>query len=182
MTEAAPSVLGPWLNFYIMTASSAAALIGLMFVVITLANGTERIRKAPSGVSAFSTPTVMHFSAALLVSAVLSAPWSVLIQPAIVLGLAGLYGFIYILRVMSLTRQLSTYRPDLEDWAWYTILPLGAYAVIVAGAVLLPLFAVKALFAIATGVMSLIFIAIRNAWDVVTYITIGGADDPPSSN
>ncbi|HTV74671.1 MAG TPA: hypothetical protein VME66_13325 [Candidatus Acidoferrales bacterium] len=179
VAESASAALGPWLSFYVMTASSAAALTGLMFVVITLVTGAERVRRAPDGISAFSTPTVVHFCAVLFVSAILCAPWRSLVGPAVLLGVAGLYGLAYVLRVMAITRRLSAYRPDLEDWAWYTILPLGAYAVIVMGAVLLPLLAVDALFALATGVMALIIIGIRNSWDVVTFIAIKDPDEPP---
>ena len=53
---------------------------------------------------------------------------------------------------------------------WFTILPFGAYGAISAGAIALAAVPVQALFTIAGGVMLLIFIGIRNAWDVVTYI------------
>jgi hypothetical protein len=39
----------------------------------------------------------------------------------------------------------------------------------------------EALFVLAGGVGLLIFIGIRNAWDTVTYIAIGGVDEPPTS-
>jgi hypothetical protein len=44
MADVASSVLTPWSNFYTMTGSAAAALTGLMFVVITLVTGVERLR------------------------------------------------------------------------------------------------------------------------------------------
>lgn len=182
MAETASSFLTPWSNFYIMTGSSAAALTGLMFVVITLVFGEERLRKSPDGISTFSTPTVVHFCVALLVSAMLSAPWRWLVHPATLLGLAGLFGVVYVVRVIFLTRRMTTYRPDLEDWVWYTILPFTAYGAILAGAILLPAIPDKALFALAGGVVSLIFTGIRNAWDIVTFIAVGGVDEPPSSS
>ena len=179
MAETA-SVLTPWSNFYIMTGSSAGALTGLMFVVITLVTGIERSQRTRDGISTFSTPTVAHFGAALLVSAVLSAPWRSLVYPATLLGLAGLYAVVYVLRVWYLTRRFTAYRPDLEDWVWYTILPLVAYGAILVGAIVLPAIPVGALFALAAGVVLLIFIGIRNAWDIVTYIAIEGPDKSPS--
>jgi hypothetical protein len=179
MPEAVASLLGPWSSFFVMTASAAAGLTGLMFVVITLVSGTDRLRRAPGGVSAFSTPTVVHFCAALLVSATLIAPWRSLLGPATVLGLAGLAGVAYLLRVILLTKRLVDYQPDIEDWAWYTLLPFFAYGTILAGAIALPAFAINALFVLAAGVALLIFIGIRNAWDIVTYIAIGKPSDPP---
>ncbi|MBV9232567.1 MAG: hypothetical protein JO030_00880, partial [Candidatus Eremiobacteraeota bacterium] len=38
----APRLLAHWANFYVMIGSSAAALTGLMFVVITLVTNMER--------------------------------------------------------------------------------------------------------------------------------------------
>src|ERR1700681_3644058 len=130
MTEGASSVLTAWSSFYVLSGSSAGALTGLMFVVITLVTGVERTRNARDGLSVFSTPTVAHFGSALLVSAVLSAPWGSLKFPAVLLGLGGLYAVIYVARIWTRTRRFTEYRPDLEDLVWYTILPLIAYAAI----------------------------------------------------
>lgn len=179
MPATVSSVLTPWSNFYITTGSAAAALTGLMFVVITLVTGIERFRRAPDGISTFSTPTVVHFCAALLVSALLSAPWHSLVQPAVVLGIAGLYGIAYVYRLMHRARRLSTYSPDFEDWMWYTVLPFTAYGALLGGAIMLFATPVEALFALAGGVLLLIFVGIRNAWDIVTFIAIRGNDDEP---
>jgi hypothetical protein len=180
MADSASSFLTPWTNFYIMTGSSAGALTGLMFVVITLVTGVEQSRRTRDGISAFSTPTVAHFGSALLVSVILSAPWHSLVYPAVLLGIAGLYAVVYVARVWGLTRRFTGYRPDLEDLVWYTILPLGAYGAILVGAIGLPAIPTGALFALAGGAVLLIFIGIRNAWDVVTFLAVEGPDKPAS--
>src|SRR5579863_940104 len=163
MLEHAVRFLAEWLSFYVMIGSSAAALTGLMFVVITLATGTEMAARR-DGIATFSTPTVLHFSAALLVSAILCAPWRSLIPPAALVGLAGLYGAVYVLRIARLTRRLTRYVPDAEDWVWYTVLPLFAFSATLGGAIALAWTPVQALYAIAAGALLLIFIGIRNAW------------------
>lgn len=177
MTETASSFLAPWSNFYVIIGSSAAALTGLMFVVITLVTGTERIRKNPAGIATFSTPTVVHFSAALLTCATLSAPWRLLLHPAILLALYGACGVIYALFLISKARQLTTYEADIEDWSWYMILPLIAYGAILIAAIRLPFSAAGALFVISAGAALLNFIGIHNAWDIVTYIVIDTATE-----
>jgi hypothetical protein len=156
-----------------MTGSSAAALTGLMFVVITLVTGTELVRKNPDGIATFSTPTVMHFCAAFLVSAILAAPWHSRVHPAVLVGLVGLAGIVYILHVTYRAKRLTVYNPDLEDWTWYNVLPFVAYGAVFAGAILLGRLPVEAMFAVAGGVVLLIFIGIRNAWDIVTFLAIG---------
>lgn len=155
-----------------MIGAAAAALTGLMFVVISLVTSRERTTGTQDGVQTFSTPIVMHLGAALLISAVLIAPWRSLTYASVVVALIGLYGVVCILRVMYRTRQLTIYTADLEDWTWYTILPFLAYGTIAASAIAIHAFPTKALFILAGGVVLLIFIGIRNAWDIVTYITI----------
>jgi hypothetical protein len=157
-----------------MTGSAAAALTGLMFVVISLVTRSERGPEATrDGVTVFSSPTVLHFAGALLVSAILSAPWRSLTPPAVLLGLAGAYGLVHVLRMALRAKRLSMYTPDREDWVWYTLLPSLAYGSVLGGAVALCGAPFQGLFALGAGVVVLIFIGIRNAWDVVTFITIG---------
>ena len=166
-------VLTEWSAFYTAIGSSAAALTGLMFVVITLVAGENRGRD-PLGVATFSTPTVMHFCATLFLSLAILAPWHSLGGVAILLGLMGLYGTIYIVRVMYLTTRLDRelYVPDAEDWTWFGVLPLLGYGTVVAAAFALPHVPVNALFAIAGATVLLIFVGIRNSWDVVTYLAV----------
>jgi hypothetical protein len=173
MGDAAPPVLAAWQSFYVMTGSSAAALTGLMFVVISLVRGWEGSRSS-DGIATFSTPTVLHFGAALLVSAVLVAPWS---SPTIaddLVAIVGCYGVVYVVRVVFRARRLTGYVADLEDWTYYTILPFMAYGVILGGAIAAIAVPSKALFAVAAGVVLLLFIGIRNAWDIVTFLAAGG--------
>jgi hypothetical protein len=170
-------VLAPWAAFYAMAGSSAAALTGLMFVVISLISGSQRLRSSRDGISTFSTPTVIHFCVALLISAILAAPWHALVEPAVLLGLVGLCGMAYIVRVSIIAAQLDTYKSDAEDWCWYTILPLVAYLLVLGGASWLLAWPGRGLYAIGAAVILLIFIGIHNAWDVVTYITVKDAQD-----
>lgn len=175
-------VLVPWANFYVMVGSSAAALTGLMFVVITLVTGNERAQQQTSdGVSTFSTPTVVHFGAALLVSAVLSAPWHHLVYPAALLTCIGLFGVAYILNILRKARRIETYNPDAEDWTWYTVLPGVAYVAIALGALLFSGRPASAMFAPAAGAIMLIFIGIHNAWDIVTYLAIVKRENDPAN-
>ena len=173
MDNPASTFLAPWSNYYVITGSSAAALTGLMFVVITLIADTERLRNSPDGVGTFSSPTVVHFCAALLISAILSAPWRLLVHPAALLALVGFTGVAYGLRVAFRMRRTSTYLPELDDWAWYAIFPIIAYAIVLVSSIALTTWPIEALFGFAGANIFLVFIGIRNAWDVVTYIAIG---------
>jgi hypothetical protein len=181
MGDPIPSTLTAWSTFYVLMGSSAASLTGLMFVVITLVTGADR-RGTRAGFSTFSTPTIVHFGAALLVAGVLTAPWRSLAHVAGVIGLASLFGLGYTVRMyLRQWRHHSSYTPDLEDWICYTILPFVAYGALLGGAIALVVSPVDAMFALASGVVLSIFIGIHNAWDIVTFIAVGGIDDPPHS-
>jgi len=82
--EAATSATRAWESFYVIVGSSAAALTGLQFVVIVL-SAEVNLQHGASATRAFGTPTVLHFCAVLLISAVLSAPWASLSSVAWVL-------------------------------------------------------------------------------------------------
>jgi hypothetical protein len=168
--EATVSSLIAWENFYVIIGSGAAALTGLQFVVITLIAGRETHRSGEA-IAAFGSPTIVHFGSALLVAAILSAPWPVLTPAAVLLGLCGLGGVVYAALVTRRARRQQAYQPVREDWLWHVILPLIAYIVLVGAAILLIENETAAFFGIGAVTVLLLFIGIHNAWDNVTYIT-----------
>jgi hypothetical protein len=175
------SSLAAWENFYVIVGSSAAALTGLMFVVIALVAEGE----ANSGmreISAFGTPTVVHFCSALLTSATLSAPWPTLPRAGIVLGVLGVFGATYTVNVARRARRQTGYKPVFVDWLWHVAFPLLAYVVLVPTAFLISGNSLAMLFAVAVSTISLVFIGIHNAWDTVTYIAIERKTQQPESD
>ena len=164
------AALGAWATFYTMLGSSAAALTGLMFVVIGIVMSSSRLRRSADGMSVFSTPTVVHFGATLFIAVIALVPWHSTRVPASLFALAGLLGIAYMLRLMYRTRNLENYRVDLDDWAWYSVLPFVAYGALVAGGLWTLAAVERALFVVAGAAVLLVFIGLRNAWDIVTYI------------
>ncbi len=151
MQEAVLSPLATWQNFYTIIGSAAATLTGLLFVVITLTAGVRvRVSSPSSGIAVFNTQNVVHFGAALLVAAILSAPWQALWTAGLLLGLAGLGGATYVVIALWRARRLQMdYQPVLEDWLWYMVLPLVSYTALVVAAIVLPSHPAPALFVIA---------------------------------
>jgi hypothetical protein len=159
-------MLKEWESFYVIVGSSAGALIGLQFVVMTLI--AER-PEAQSGrtVSALGTPTIVHFGAVLLLSSLLSAPWKS--TPSIAWGGLGVVGVVYCILVARKVRAQTEYKPVLEDWFYYVLLPLTAYGVLVVSAFVARAHEREALFAQAGAALLLLFDGIHNAWDSVVY-------------
>jgi hypothetical protein len=161
-----------WENFYIIVGSSAGALTGLMFVVMALA-AESQARTSTREVDAFGTPTIVHFCAVLLISSILSAPWPELWQAALAVTACGAAGIVYGLIVVRRTRRSVNYKPEMEDWIWHCALPLIGYTTLFVGGLTLTSRHVPALFGIAVFALILLFVGIHNAWDTVTYITVG---------
>ena len=165
------SLLQEWSNFYVIVGSSAGALTGLQFVVIALIAEGER---APSmgEIRAFGSPTVVHFCATLLISAILSAPWHGLSSVGLALALCGVAGVAYAISVIRHARKQTGYRPDMEDWMWYAVLPLASYVALLVSGIEFASHPATSLFEIAAISLTLLFIGIHNAWDTVTFIAL----------
>ena len=172
MNETAPFTPQAWESFYVIVGSTAGALTGLQFVVLTLIAESGMIRGTGETLSAFGSPNVVHFCAALLVSAILSAPWHGLGTPGVVVALVGVSGFVYSVTVLRRAARQREYKPVLEDWIWHAVLPLLAYAALVLAGVQLARISVDALFIVGASVLLLVFIGIHNAWDTVTYVLL----------
>lgn len=162
------SELAEWDTFYLIVGSAAGALIGLQFVVMTLIAARPPVRAAEAG-AAFATPTIVHFGTALLVSALLRAPWHSVTPLAALWGFVGLSGLVYTVIVARRMRVQTTYRPDFEDWLFHALLPLTGYAMLALSAFAAPSHMREALFVVGTAALLLLFIGIHNAWDAVAY-------------
>ncbi|MGA9994674.1 MAG: hypothetical protein WBP93_04625 [Pyrinomonadaceae bacterium] len=164
------SPLNGWENFYVIVGSSAGALIGLQFVVMTLIASRPMARADAQASDAFSTPSVVHFGVVLLLSAVVSAPWHGISAVAILWGLVGLSGIAYVAVVARRLRVQTVYRPVFEDWLCHVLLPLAAYAILAGSAFASHSYTRTALFLVGAAALMLLFIGIHNAWDTVTHL------------
>lgn len=167
------SPFSAWDVYYTITGSSAAALTGLLFVVSTLVAGQERERETVSrGVENYTSPIVLHFCIALLLSGICAAPWPGIVPPSILVVLGGAFGLFYAARLLVRLSAPSAYLPDADDRFWYAMAPVIVYAAVISAGYFIATGAQWAFFLLAGAVLALIFLGIRNAWDTVTFITI----------
>jgi hypothetical protein len=160
--------LHEWNDFYVIVGSSAAALTGLMFVVIAL--GAERHKITEEALQSFATPTVVHFCATLLIAGFVAMPGQTATSLAACLLAAGSAGLVYSPWVAVRARRQTDYAPVLEDWIWHVALPVVAYLVLFVTAILLRRGAAGALYGVAGSALLLLFIGIHNAWDAAVWI------------
>jgi hypothetical protein len=162
------SEIAKWDNFYVIVGSSAGALIGLQFVVLTLIANRPMSGSAEAG-AAFGSPTVVHFSVVLFLSALLNAPWQTITVPAILWALIGFAGIIYTVIIARLIGKQTAYEPQFEDWLFHVALTLAAYAGFAISSFVARSHPRESLFGVGGAVLLLLFIGIHNAWDNVAY-------------
>jgi len=162
------SPFSAWENFYVIIGSSAAALTGLQFVVVVL-GAESRALRGPT-VGAFGTPTIVHFCAVLLISAILSVPWRAVSSAGLALGASGVAGIVYMVVVIRRARGQKHYVPVMEDWFWHFTFPFIGYVALLVAALALGRDPAHCLLVIGATALLLLFIGIHNAWDAVTYI------------
>jgi hypothetical protein len=162
--------LAEWGSFYVIVGSSAGALIGLQFVVLTLIAGRPVAPGEEQASGAFTTQSVVNFGAVLLLSAVVSAPWRGIGAVALLWGLMGLCGAVYTVIVARRMRRQTIYRPVFEDWLFYVLLPLATYATLTVSAFAAHSLARAVMFVVGSAALLLLFAGIHNAWDTITHL------------
>jgi hypothetical protein len=160
--------LAEWDSFYVILGSAAGGLIGLQFVVMTLL-AEHPPKGVAEGSQAFTTPTVLYFSAVLLICALMRIPWPTHRQLTAVFGIVGLAGVVYVGIVIRRMIVQTAYRPEFEDWLFHAVLPLMAFAMITTAAAQFDSHFLGSLFGVAGAVLLLLFTGIHNAWDGVVY-------------
>jgi energy-converting hydrogenase Eha subunit A len=166
------AVLAGWDNFYVIVGSAAAGLTGITFVVIALIRDQRSVR--PTGVRAYLSPTIVHFGGVLALSAYLSMPHQRLLTLSVGFIAGGLAGIIYgLFTAVNLRRQShgGDYVPVREDWVWNVILPTFVYAGLTLAGLFIWRETPQVLFAVALLSLLLLFIGIRNSWDIAVWMT-----------
>lgn len=168
-------------SFYVIVGSSAGALIGLQFVVMSLLADLPVARADAQAGEAFGTPNAVQIGIVLLVSAIVSAPWHGIAMVAVLWGIVGLGGLVYVAVVARRMRSQTAYRPVFEDWLFRFLLPLTGYALLTFSACVVYSYARPAMFFVGAGALLLLFIGIHNAWDTVIYHVFVRRRRPPEA-
>ena len=169
--------LADWQAFYTLVGSSAGALTGLTFVVITISaergEDTGSASTRLTGLRVFITPTAVHFGATLWLSALLCVPGQTAFSLAVLLAATGVAGLIYCATLITRMLGFSSgaYKPFSSDWVWNVVLPVLAYLALAATGFALPYQVTPCLYVVSAAVLLLLFIGIHNAWDVVVWMT-----------
>lgn len=160
--------LHAWGEFYVIVGGGAAALTGLMFVVVSIAPQTI-IKRTSKAIRAFITPTVVYFATVLVGAGFMTMPT---LTPAVLsalLVLGGIIGLSYMVWI-GVHRQWRESTLERDDWLWYVGLPFLGYVVLIAAALSMWLDDELALEAVALAMILFLVTGIRNAWDLVLWM------------
>ena len=160
--------LEAWRDFYTFTGTAAATLMGLMFVVVSLAQRVLATDEGRAAIGAFFTPIVAFFATEIIVTMLLLIPGITAMWLSLSLAVVGIAGVVYML-ASGVHRRWRTQSLDLDDWLWYFLLPVVCYVIIVIGAVAVWNSSAYGIYGIAVVMGALMLIGVRNAWDLVVF-------------
>lgn len=170
-----------WENFYLIVGPSAGALIGLMFVVITLTAGRER-DDTERGKHYYTSPVVWHLGVVLLLSGAAVAPGMGPRLFGAASGALALLGISMAVRsTVGIARTRMTGADSLFDMWWYGIIPGLVYLGLGGAAVAMFYEYGWAAGAVAAALMALLLVSIHAEWDLVTFLApmAGSSDTKP---
>ena len=160
-----------WDNFFLTTGPSAGSLIGLLFVVITLTAGRDR-DKALRGAALLPHAHGLSFRHGPdRQRGGVGARGLTPTQTALALGFPATYSVGYTLVIgVRLWRADGNVKPHWSDVWMYGVTPPVVYLLLL-GSTTLEFVAPKiAPYGVAVMLLALLFMGIRNAWDLVTWM------------
>ena len=168
-----------WSNYFVLLGTASGGLIGLLFVVVTLTSGYERSR-ALWAAGIYMTPIAVHFGVVLSISA------ATLVLRLTTTEVAGLIALFAALGLGASTRACLGIlalrsKPDPPHWSdfWgYGAGPAATHVLLLGAALTVWQRALFAPYLLAALLLTLLLLAIRNAWDLITWMAPGGAQPP----
>ena len=159
-----------WDSFYILIGSASAALIGLLFVVVTLTSNIDPAR-ANRGASVYMSPSVFHYVVVLMVSALATVPEMGAGVAGVIIGVVATIGLAYAaITSLRIRKGVTPETPHWTDFWYYGVAPIAAYVALAADAATAFVAPGIAAIGVAVTLAALLLVGIRNAWDLITWL------------
>jgi hypothetical protein len=173
-------LLHTWHDFYLLVGTASATLVGLMFVAASI--GAQVFSESNrAGTGAFVSPTVVHFSSAFVLCVLGTIPAHTWLTLGALPALVGIAGAVYSANVWMQLFIRRRFTVDVVDRLFYALIPLAAYLVVIAAAVVLFTRPNVGLELLAAGLLILVIAGLRNAWDMMIWIMLKiPIDKPPT--
>ena len=163
-------MIAAWWNFFYMCGSSAAALMGLIFVAVTL--GWRLIKKETIALThTFLTAIVFHFLQVLLLCILTAVPVE---SPLLLAGAAMISSLLRLIGMPATCRRLKEESANVEitrsDWFNIVVMPSCVYLALIAAGVGLLLGAFWAIPLLAGSCLVMLIGSAYGAWDMLIWI------------
>jgi hypothetical protein len=158
-----------WSEFYLLTGSAAAVLIGLIFVVVTLMQDRSR-SSVLAGSKLYMGPVLLEVSFVLVLSAAALVPRITGHVFAATCAGVAVWGFIRGVRSTLGIAAINDPEVHWTDKWFYGVIPSALYVAL--GAVAWAFWSGQTWGAIeaAAVITGLLLLSIRNEWDLVTWL------------
>jgi len=161
----------PWSSFFLLTSGAAATLTGLMFVAVTF--GSSLARQQPTATTrAFLDPVFAHFVQVFLIGCAVVVPTMTGTALGTILIAMALSRAVRMISVFGHLRRAHAASGDLElsDWLLSVVAPVLAHLLLAATGVGFLLDEPAAFNGLAAVVVSLLFIGIVGAWELLLWV------------
>jgi hypothetical protein len=157
-----------WHDVFVVLGTTAAALVGLVFVAVSVGVTVKQPRK---GLAELTGQTVINFTLALVACLIALSPVDLRISGAVLLALAtlGLGSALWFWWQMHL---IDGYEPVKTDWLFYGLLPVVDYVLLSIAAASLIAVAGSAIDILAAVLALLIVLCIRNSYDLTIWASM----------
>ena len=174
MTE---DIFEGWHEFYLLAGSAAAVLIGLIFVVISLMQDRSR-SSVLAGSRLYMGPIVLGVSFVLVLSAAALTPGIGRCGFAAITGVVALWGLVRgVMSTLGIRKLLNGGEVHWTDPWFYGVIPCAIYLTLSLVAFAFWQGWWWSHYGVAALTIALLLIAIRNEWDLITWIA-PRADSP----
>ena len=160
-----------WANFYILTGTAAATLVGLMFIAVTFGSKLVITPETQGQARTFFSPIIYHFAHAFVVAciAVVPAAGSMLLG-VIAIG-TSLFRIYMLPGLIKTLRHHHSNEVQISDWIQGLILPLALYGLLIASGVAMCIEGPSwAQYGVAFSVLGLVLLGIVYAWDMLVWM------------
>ena len=153
-----------WSNFFTLTGSAGATLLGLLFVVVTLGTDLSTSRKLDIARASMS-PALYSFTDVLLKTMVVQVPWHSNLPSGVIFVVLGIVGIIYRINAVRVRSRLHLRAIQGRlDWIFHNAVPVGASVLLIFGGAGWIVGVVFAPFAIACASTLLLASGIYRTW------------------
>jgi hypothetical protein len=167
------ATMQPWHDFFILTGTAAATLLGLIFLAAAIAASIPNEKLGDDKTRAlWILPVVWAFVRVLVVSAIGLIPGQTATAFGTVLLVLGVLDLARMVRVtVGIHRVHRTREPlDANDWGWYVIYPAVATLLVAGTGLALAREWTFPVAALAAGLLGHLVVGVRNAWDIADWL------------